>query len=114
MAMRTLSQTIKALEARIENPSYGDLDCDILDYLQELDKLKKRSFTVPSLPVQKVTNMEMKNMKLCINCKHCFLDKGFNHMYQLRCDRNDQRVMTEYFCCDFHEARTEEGRCDNE
>lgn len=54
-------------------------------------------------------------MKLCINCKHCYLDKGFGYTYQLRCDRNDQRVMTEYFCCDFYETRTEEeDRRDNE
>lgn len=52
-------------------------------------------------------------MKLCINCKHCYLDKGMGHTYQLRCDRNSQRVMTEYFSYDFHEACTEEGRCDN-
>lgn len=69
MAMRTLSQTIKALEARIENPSYGDLDCDILDYLQELDKLKKRSFTVPSLSVQKVTDEGVTGVIRCENCK---------------------------------------------
>lgn len=53
-------------------------------------------------------------MKLCINCKHCYLDKGFGHTYQLRCDRNGQRVMTEYFCCDFHEDRTKEGGSDDE
>lgn len=62
MAIRALSQTIKALEARIENPQYGDLDCDILDYLQELDKMKKRSISVPSSLVQKVTDQYSVNV----------------------------------------------------
>ncbi len=68
MAIRNLNQTIKALEARIENPPYGDLDCDILEYLKEYSSESERTVKVKRVPYSDAITYDSDGECKCGKC----------------------------------------------